>query len=345
MPASRIGFGRDQPVTEGGEVGFISQSGGHASRFIRRTAESEVKISKLVSLGNASDLKITDFLLYFGRDLETKIIGLYIEGISEGRRFFETLRDVASRKPVVIWKGGRTESGMRATRGHTGSLAGSFDIWKSVSKQTGAILVENVDEIVDTIVALRSIRSPKRLRVALLGGGGGESVEASDALGTEGLTIPPLARESEEKITQILPPAGTIRRNPIDMNMGPINSHYLGRMKELLTALAEDPNIDTIIFHEEVSLPGQWGGAPSNRTAEEEIQSLAETLAEFQRSVTKPILCVIQKRSEGVDLEEALIITRRIFRQHGLPPFPSMTRAARVIRRLHDYHRFFDRED
>jgi acyl-CoA synthetase (NDP forming) len=107
---------------ETGNVAFLSQSGGYADRFCRDAKGWGIRFSKVVSYGNACDLDETDFLEYLVEDKETKIIALYNEGVKNGQRFLQTVKDVNQKKPVIIWKGGLSEGGSRATASHTGAL-------------------------------------------------------------------------------------------------------------------------------------------------------------------------------------------------------------------------------
>jgi len=122
-PESRISFDTDFPK-ESGPVGFISQSGGNTTGLIRRVMSRGIRFSKVISYGNACDLNESDFLDYLAADPETTLIGLYIEGVKDGRRFRQTLEAAAKEKPIVLLKGGITEGGAGAAASHTGSLAG-----------------------------------------------------------------------------------------------------------------------------------------------------------------------------------------------------------------------------
>jgi acyl-CoA synthetase (NDP forming) len=137
-PASRLSFNTDFPK-ESGPVGLISQSGGNTESLIRRVVPRGVRFSKAISYGNACDLNESDFLEYLAGDPETEIIGLYIEGVKDGERFPQILRKAAEKKPVILLKGGITEGGARAALSHTGSLAGSEVIWRSLCNQLGVI--------------------------------------------------------------------------------------------------------------------------------------------------------------------------------------------------------------
>ena len=143
-----------QPVDSVGPVGFISQSGSHAFNFSLEAHLQSIELNKSVSFGNGIILDSAEFLEYMGQDDGIRAIGMYLEGVRDGRRFAEVLRRVSRRKPVVIWKGGRTVGGSRATASHTGSMAVPHNIWTSVMRQCGAIPVDDADELIDTLKAL-----------------------------------------------------------------------------------------------------------------------------------------------------------------------------------------------
>ena len=152
----RVGIKQGDAEYDGvsGPVGFISQSGNHAFTFATEAHFQGVDINNSVSFGNGVVLDAPDFLEYLGNDEENKVIAMYLEGLKDGRRFLKVLKEVSARKPVVIWKGGRTGVGGRAIASHTGSLAISRVIWDAAMKQCGAITVANVEELIDTVQAL-----------------------------------------------------------------------------------------------------------------------------------------------------------------------------------------------
>ena len=137
-PASGVRFGPSQPAGFDGPVSFVSQSGAHAMDFIMSAHDAGVRIGKAVSFGNGITLENADYLEYFAGDPGTEYLAMYVEGLQDGRAFFEQLRAATRVKPVVLWKGGRSSDGSRATRSHTASLAGSTEVWNALCQQTGA---------------------------------------------------------------------------------------------------------------------------------------------------------------------------------------------------------------
>ena len=129
---------------------------------------------KSVSFGNGVVLDVPDYLEYFNSDPGISIIGVYMEGARDGRRFLSVLREVTLQKPVVIWKGGRTSEGARAIGSHTGSLAIPQEIWQVAVKQCGAVTVRSLEEFVDTMKALHYLPPLKGVKMGVTGVSGGE---------------------------------------------------------------------------------------------------------------------------------------------------------------------------
>ncbi len=145
----RAGVGRAVPEQEGPYarlLGLISQSGMHSGSMIREAQVQGLNVGKSVSFGNGTVLDSTDYLEYFGHDPEITGIGMYLDGVRDGRRFLKVLRQVSTQKPVVVWKGGRTEEGNRAIAAHSASLAIPREIWEAALRQCGAISVYSVEE-------------------------------------------------------------------------------------------------------------------------------------------------------------------------------------------------------
>ena len=136
--------------------------------------------SKAISYGNAADLNETDYLEYMADDPQTKLIAMYIEGVRDGKRFMQALKKLAGIKPVIIYKGGNTETGARACASHTGSIAGSAAIWHDLIKQVRAIPAGSMSELVDMGVAFLKMKVPQGRNTVVIGTGGGIAVQASD---------------------------------------------------------------------------------------------------------------------------------------------------------------------
>jgi acyl-CoA synthetase (NDP forming) len=144
--------------TEPGSVGGFSQSGSFVDYLVWFLSTKGLRFSSIVSCGNECDLAAEDYLEYLGEDEQTKTIVAYMEGVKDGRRFFEVAREVSQKKPIILWKGGASEQGAKAAASHTGALAGSASVWSAMFKQTGIVNVSSVEEVVDCAVAFHHLR-------------------------------------------------------------------------------------------------------------------------------------------------------------------------------------------
>ena len=225
------GFQRVMRETHGIEIG--EQEGNYSS--------------KVIIIGNSSDLKLTDFLQYFGDDDETKTIGMYIEGLGnkEGKTFIDIIKNTTKKKPVLIWKAGQTAAGARAASSHTGSMAGEFQLWESMAKQFGVILVDGLEEMHDFIKLYRTIPAPKSRNSCIVALGGGNSVTYTDVCVKGGIDLPELQEETQEGLLDFMPPMGTIRKNPIDLSGG---AYAPNVVENSLKLIGRDQNIDSMIF-------------------------------------------------------------------------------------------------
>jgi len=298
-PEARVGFDSAHPM-ESGEVAFISQSGGHAINFIRCATERGLRLSKAISYGNASDLSSSDFLRFFSNDDKTAVIGLYIEGAREKRSFFDALKEAAKRKPVIIWKGGRTPAGATAAIGHTGALAGSFEIWKAMIKQAGAILVEDSEEMIELMLGFKYLPPPKGLNAALVCTGGGNSVVASDQCHQAGLVLPPLSEDIQRDLLGVLREAGTIRRNPIDASAHGI---YPQNILEIVKIVDREPRLDCILFAYQLYFLFR-NVKRFGISVEDAFEQLVQSLKTVKELVKKPVALALQRDSDVLEAEK-----------------------------------------
>ena len=192
-----------------GEISFISQSGGIANNIVLRGHKVSLRFSKVISVGNSIDLSIADYLEFLMDDPETSVIGLYIENVGksveEGRRLFKTLRAANRKKPVVVWRGGRTSLGAVAASSHTGAIASNEKIWNAVVKQTGIIGVRTFEELVDILISFQTATQEylqKGPNIGLMSISGGVGVTNADLLFEMGLNVPQLSQTTTDSILQ-----------------------------------------------------------------------------------------------------------------------------------------------
>jgi len=320
--------------SESGDVAFISQSGGLALYFAWAATGCGLRFSKAVSYGNAADLNESDFLEYLGDDEETRVIAAYIEGVRDGSRFFRLARSLLGKKPVIVWKGGLSETGSRAVSSHTGSLAGEKAVWQAFSRQTGAVLVNDFEELLDAVLFFRQCRRNIGRRVAVVGGGGAVGVAAGDVCERVGLVVPVAPAGVQEQLRRMLPPVGTSTRNPFDVGAPVLPAPLFRRALEVL--LGWD-GIDAVII-DRIYLYGLEGlnGVP-DRGCEERL----EVLLDLQTKTAKQFVVVLEDLSTAADKIE-VEVERRSAQQKlfasGIAFAPSLTRAAVALARVCGYY-------
>jgi acyl-CoA synthetase (NDP forming) len=203
-------------MPEPGGIAFISHSGALAVAILDWARERRMGFSLFASLGNQADLNESDLLTAVGADAETRVVVAYMEGVADGRRFFEALRAAAALKPVVVLKAGRTEEGARAVSSHTGALAGSDRAFDAAVRQAGAVRVSSVEELFDVARGLASQPLPRGRRLLVVTNGGGLGIVATDAAREAGLAVAPLDDAARGRLAAVLPPTASLG-NPVDL--------------------------------------------------------------------------------------------------------------------------------
>jgi acyl-CoA synthetase (NDP forming) len=221
LPEYRCGRPKPSNVAN---ISLVSQSGAFAAAISDWTAELGLGISKLISLGNKSDVDDDDLLCYLGDDSTTQVICYYTEGYDEekGRSFFDTAKTVTPHKPVLVVKSGRGKKARAASMSHTGSLAGSDNVADAAYRQAGIIRADNFEQMFDMAKALAMQPAAKGDRVLMVTNGGGLGVMTTDALEALELNIPSPSSELEKRFNERLPAYCAIG-NPIDV-VGDANS-------------------------------------------------------------------------------------------------------------------------
>ncbi|NQT48000.1 MAG: CoA-binding protein [Chloroflexi bacterium] len=333
-PKVGLSFSSDNPK-ESGRVGLVCQSGGNIIYTVRAAGFRGVRFSKAVSYGNALDIDETELLEYFGRDSETEVVAVYIEGVKDGTRFFQVLREVSSTKPVVILKAGHTEAGARAVTSHTGALAGSEIVWDKLLDQAGVVRVHSLDELADMLVAFSYLRAPDGRGIAVLGGGGGLTVMTTDEYGASGFSLPPLPRRIQDVIRKdvvefVKTDAGFILDNPFDLtNLFSSEGQY-----RVFKRLASCDGIDMLVAQMGINNSGwpypgygysEW---PDTHT---------DVAIRVHNETGKPIAVIIHSALSMWDSQRALDLQQKCC-EAGLPVFRSVPSAAKAMDRFMRYH-------
>lgn len=200
-----------------GNVAFIAQTGLFLGVLFEHILSSQpCGISKVAGLGNKADVDDADILEYLAGDAQTKVVAMYIEGLSDGRRFLRVAREIAREKPIVVLKAGTTEAGAKAALSHTASLAGRAEVFEAACKQAGILRVHSFEELLEVVKAFSFLPLPRGNGVAVIHYTGAGCVIAADACQKEGLELAELSPATVEAIGEITP-AWHTTRNPIDL--------------------------------------------------------------------------------------------------------------------------------
>ncbi len=196
------------PYPPAGRIGVASQSGNFVSSFMNYACASGVGISRAVSAGNSAMVGVTDFLAFYADDPATDVALAYVEGIADGRRFFEEIREVAARIPVVLVKGGATSGGQRAAASHTGSLATDDRVFDGMCRQAGVIRAATIEEAYEVAATFATQPEPAGPRVAVVTTAGGWGVVTADAIAGSSLELTVLPDDLIAALDAELPRAG-----------------------------------------------------------------------------------------------------------------------------------------
>ena len=225
-----------------GEISMISQSGSFGCAVFYQMERESIGCSKFANIGNGVDVSFDDFLSFFNHDANTKIICVYIETLTNGRRFYEKLREITPIKPVIVLKGGKTATGMLAAQSHTGSIASNYKILKTAITQAGAILCENVSDFITAIKTFSLILPPEGEHVGILTNSGGNAVFFSDNVDKFNLKLAEFSNALKEKIAPHL--ISLVQKiNPLDMIGVAQEQQYYNVAREMF----KDPGIDIVV--------------------------------------------------------------------------------------------------
>lgn len=326
-----------------GHIAIFSQSGQIGGSIQRICEKHDIGISRFVSTGNESVLKSVDFLDYFAEDEQTKAVVGYIEGVGDGKRFFDAARRLTRKKPLILIKAGRTSVGARAAKSHTGALSGSDEVFDGLCRQCGIIRTSSVEEMFDIATAFVSQPLPKGNRVGIAANGGGWGVLTADACVAAGLDVAPLPRDVLDVLNKRLPPWWN-KQNPVDL----VGGVSRGAFFKAVEALARSPELDAVIalgFGYGASVASVFLNTPGLDKMGEDIAE--GMLASDMRGMnfimdaiarhSKPII-LASENAYGADRDrnEAILA----FRKKGIIVYPSPRRAARVLAEMYAHRRY-----
>lgn len=334
-PSGRVTF-TNGTSRDAGTVGIVCQSGGLGVDILRRGRNRGLLFSGLVTAGNCADVSPTELLEYFLSSDDTEVVGLYLESIRDGRHLFEVLRNSRSRKPVVILKGGRTEQGSRAALSHTGALVGNDRAWSALASQTGATLVDTLDEFLDALICLQCLPPSRRPteKVVLFGNGGGTSVLGTDAFSRAGFEIPELPVSTIAALEALQLPAGSSIRNPIDTPAGALQQDDGRLAGRILDIICGEGNPDATVIHINMTVVLSFKHVDM-------LGNLVDAALRLRKTAKSlPHLALVLRSDGDSEVEERKREYRLRMTAAGVPVFDEMPQAARALRCLRQIETF-----
>ncbi|MHA1382834.1 MAG: CoA-binding protein [Candidatus Helarchaeota archaeon] len=334
-PKGKVTY-NNKALKQSGNISFAAQSGGHAIALLENQKRRCLFFSKGISFGNQIDVNCIEILDYYSNDPDTEVIGMYLEstGSADTSEFFQKVHTISSKKPVIIWKGGQSDDGVRMTASHTGALSGSLELWKSATKQVGAVFVENSTEFWDMLHLFSIIMITKKFptgnRVGGVIPGGGNSVELTDIFTNAEFSVPEISVAAQNNAAKLFPGVNTSFRNPLDIGPSVAN---VDLVLKSIKILEEEENIDIILFY----IPTHWLAAYEKVIKKGYAVSLAQDLGQLNRKLSKLliVICPLFTMKE-FDLQITQKFREELYKMH-IPFFLSSKDAAIGIRKLRDY--------
>lgn len=315
--APRLGlnasFAHTDPLP--GRIAFVAQSGAIVTSVLDWAKSRGIGFSHLVSLGNMADVDFGDMLDYLANDLQTQAILLYIEAVTNARKFMSAARAAARSKPVIVVKAGRFTAGARAAASHTGAMTGIDAVYDAAIRRAGMLRVNTLTELFDAVESVAMGNWPTSDRLAILTNGGGLGVLATDALIEHGGHLAELAAETVTKLDSMLPPAWS-HTNPVDIIGDAPGSRYAAA----LHALLGDPNVDATLV---LNCPT---AVASGTDAAQAVIDSAKAHG-GARVLTSWV---------G---EAAAAPARRLFVENGIPTYDTPEEAVATLMQRVEYHR------
>ena len=258
-----------------GRIALMSQSGALCTAILDYANGRDIGFSKFVSFGNKADIDEVDLLAALGQDPETDVILMYLEDLSNGQEFVELAHEIthgANAKPILAIKTGRTVQGAAAAASHTGSLAGSDEVFDAIFEQGGVLRVESIEDLFNFATIFMDRRRPGGNRVGIVTNAGGPGIMTTDACIRNGLQMAKFQEYTLKSLKFQLPPAASFK-NPVDV----IGDARHDRYRAALDAVCSDDATDAII----VLI------TPQNMT---NVSEIADVIVETRNFVSKPIV-------------------------------------------------------
>ena len=324
---------------------MFSQSGNVGVQMLSWGTEEGVGFEKFVSSGNEGDLTCVDYLSYLSRDEATRVILAYLEGIDPGADLFPVAREVSRIKPILVFKGGRTEAGGKAAASHSGAMAGETRIYRAAFIQSGMIEVKTSQALMDCAKAFSNYPIPMGNRVGIITRGGGWGVITADFCEENGLIVPPLPMDIINKFDKLLPKYWS-RSNPVDLVATIAYDPYL----ECLEILAEWEGIDAIIALGVGSRVPEYKYSKEVKGPKELVNTIDFLTKMMKERAKKPdktleSMGALVKRSGKPIIGVAIgaeATHKKNLERFQVVSYPTPERGVRVLRQMYKYRRFLN---
>lgn len=235
-----------------GKMAFCSQSGAIGAAVLNSLRETDIRFSQFISVGNKADVAENDLLEYWQSDENVSVITYYLESFEDGERFVKYFIDDRITKPVIILKGGRTRSGIKAASSHTGALGSSDKVVDAVLNQFGILRADDLNSLFNSAKGFEDFPMPQGNRIAVVTNAGGPAILTVDTLEKNNLALAEITMETKNKLRNIVHPQGSVN-NPVDLLPGGTAEQF----KQVNEIIADDENVDAVIsvFVEPVMVP------------------------------------------------------------------------------------------
>ena len=233
-------FVAEEPKT--GTMAFCSQSGAIGAAVLNSLRETDIRFGQFISVGNKADVNENDLLEYWQDCKDVNVITYYLESFVDGEKFIKYFIDERITKPVIVLKGGRTSSGIKAASSHTGALGSSDKVVDAILNQFGIIRADDLNDMFNTAKGFEDFPTPKSNRVAVVTNAGGPAILTVDTLEKNNLALADLTAETKLKLKEIVHPEGSVN-NPVDLLPGGTAEQF----KAVNEILVQDKNVDAVI--------------------------------------------------------------------------------------------------
>ncbi|MFA5124291.1 MAG: acetate--CoA ligase family protein [Patescibacteria group bacterium] len=298
-----------------GNVAFFSQSGALGTAILDTAEAQKLGFSYFVSMGNKCDINELDLLEYFNQDKNSKVIMAYLESINDGQKFLSIANKISDKKPIIVLKSGKTADGSQAVSSHTGSLAGTAQVYSAAFKQSGVIEARDVMDFFNLAEGFAYQDLPRGNRVAIVTNAGGPGILLTDWLPDYKLKLAELSETTKAKLKKVLPAAAS-NHNPVDVLGDALADRYEIALREVV----KDKNVDAII----VAL------TPQRMT---QIKETAEAIGRIKKTTSKTIvLCFLG--------ELEIVKYYQTFADNKLPQFNFPEQAVSVLSTMAKYYQY-----